>query len=106
MWFFSESLSQINKEYSVLFGIEDEEGSEEGNGEGERDSEDNSGNTFADKWGWIYQVDTVSECVKASWDVVFRMNVIEFLNILSYNKDKKEEEKRQAQKLKNKLKNA
>ena len=102
MWFFSENLSQLNKEYSVLFGIEDGEGED---GEGEGGEESTTGNTFSDKWGWIYQVDTVSETVRVSWDVVFKMNIIEFLNILCYTKDKKEEEKRQMLKMKNKLKN-
>lgn len=102
MWFFSESLSQLNKEYSVLFGIEDEEG-EDGEGEGSKES--TTGNTFGDSWGWIYQVDTVSETVRVSWDEVFKMNIIEFLNILCYIKDKKKEEERQMLKLKNKLKN-
>ena len=85
-----------------MFGIEDEEGED---GEGEGSEESTTGNTFSNSWGWIYQVDIVSETVRASWEVVLNMNIIEFLNILCYIKDKKEEEKRQMLKLRNKLKN-
>jgi hypothetical protein len=38
-------------------------------------------------------VDAVSETCRCSWDDVFRMTAIEFLNILSYRKDKMEKEK-------------
>lgn len=38
-------------------------------------------------------MDAVSETYRCSWDDVFRMSAIEFLNILSYRKDKMEKEK-------------
>ena len=38
-------------------------------------------------------MDAVSETCRCSWDDVFRMSAIEFLNILSYRKDKMEKEK-------------
>ena len=38
-------------------------------------------------------MDVVSETCRCSWDEVFRMTAIEFLNILSYRKDKSEKER-------------
>lgn len=35
-------------------------------------------------------VDTVSETIRESWGVVFDMNVVEFINIVCYSKDKLE----------------
>ena len=109
MWFFSNSLSQFNRRYSNLFGIEDEEEVEEGKdgGREEEDTGDNNSTTggFQDKWGWIAAVDSVSETIREPWGVVFKMNIVEFLNIMSYIKDKGIEKKRQMQEYKNKIKN-
>lgn len=52
------------------------------------------GGAFSERWGWIASVDAVSETVREGWDQVFRRPVLEFLNILAYRKDKREEEKR------------
>lgn len=109
MWFFSSSLSQFNKRYPNLFGIEDEEMDEEGKdegGEGENsgDSGEDAENSFQSKWGWLASVDSVSETIREPWGVVFKMNIVEFLNILSYIKDKANEHKRQMQKYKNSIK--
>lgn len=49
---------------------------------------------FAGKWGWISCIDSVSETCKCDWDKVWEMKAIEFLNILCYARDKREEEKR------------
>ena len=38
-----------------------------------------------------------------SWDVVFGKNVVEFLNVLSYSRDKAELEKQQMNEFKNNL---
>ena len=46
------------------------------------------------KWGWIANVDAVSETCRCSWDDVWRMTALEFLNILSYRKDKLEKQRR------------
>lgn len=35
----------------------------------------------------------VSETCRCSWDDVWQMSALEFLNILSYRKDKKEKDK-------------
>lgn len=110
MWFFSEGLLQFNKQYNNLFGIEDEENDEEGEdgtGEAEDSGDTNiNKNSFEYKWGWISSVDVVSETIREPWSVVFKMNVVEFLNILSYTRDKANEKKRQMEKYKNKIKNS
>jgi hypothetical protein len=38
-----------------------------------------------------------------SWDAVFEKNVVEFLNVLSYSRDKAELEKQQMKEFKNNL---
>lgn len=64
----------------------------EGDSSGEGQSE------FAAKWGWTFNVETVANTTHVSWNEVWEMNLIEFLNILSYCRDKaaweKEEQKK------------
>ena len=57
-----------------------------------------AGGTFEDKWGWIANVDAASETCRCSWDDVMRWTAIEFLNILSYRKDKLAKEKEDIEK--------
>lgn len=53
------------------------------------------------KWGWIANIDAVSETCRISWDDVTRMTAMEFLNILSYRKDKSASEKAELERWKN-----
>lgn len=46
-------------------------------------------------------MDAVSETLRCSWDDVWRMTAIEFLNILCYRRDKDEREKKEIEKWKN-----
>lgn len=62
-----------------------EEGGEEGIAQPSEDGE-----TFHRKWGWVAHVDSVSEATHETWDKVWQMNVVEFLNIICYLKDKAE----------------
>ena len=48
---------------------------------------------FADRWGWIANVDLVSDTCRCSWDDAFRMTAIEFFNVVSYARDKAEKQK-------------
>lgn len=88
--------------------MDDEEEGEENEGRGDEGEDDGSGeeNTFAKefakKWGWISSVDAVAKTVNTNWDVVFEKNVVEFLNILSYSRDKAELEKQQMKEFQNK----
>ena len=64
----------------------------------EGDSE--AGGSFAEKWGWIANVDAVSETCRCSWDEVWNMTALEFLNILAYRADKADKEKADIEKWK------
>lgn len=90
--------------------MEDEETEEEDEG---RDSEatDGGSNTettffaeFAKRWGWLSSVDNVAHTINTDWDTVFNKNVVEFLNILSYSRDKAELERLQIKQFQNKNK--
>ena len=78
-------------QYAHLFGI----GSavEQGEGQDGDDTTEQQDTTFAQKWGWVDNVAQVSNTIHSSWDDVWRMNVVEFLNIMCYIRDKAEKEK-------------
>lgn len=46
-------------------------------------------------------MDAVSETCRCSWDDVWKMTAIEFLNIISYRKDKAERERAELERWKN-----
>ena len=88
--------------------MDDEEEGEEDEG---RDDESGNGqggerNTFIaeynKKWGWISCIDTVSKTIKTDWDTVFGKNIVEFLNLLCYTRDKAEMERLQMKEFQNK----
>lgn len=90
--------------------MEDEEADEE-NEERDGENTDDGSNTestfvteFSKRWGWISFVDTVAHTINTDWDTVFNKNVVEFLNILSYSRDKTELEKQQIKQFQNKNK--
>lgn len=70
--------------------------------EGETDGDNQTGiaDTFQEKWGWIANVDRVSETCRCSWEEVWRMAAVEFLNIICYIKDKVAKEKEDIEKWK------
>lgn len=39
-------------------------------------------------------MDTVSECVRDSWDYVYQMSAVEFLSVLAYARDRRQEQER------------
>ena len=47
-----------------------------------------------ERYGWIVTLDSLSDGRPERWDFFLRMNVIEFLNVLTYYCDKREEEQR------------
>lgn len=90
--------------------MEDEEDDEENEG-GDDETEDRGSDNettfiteFTKRWGWVSNVDTVAHTINTDWDTVFNKNVVEFLNILSYSRDKMELEKQQQKQFQNKLK--
>ena len=81
-------MSQIDQGFVELLNG----GSKKDQGQGEEGGDDGSdpetGEAFRLKWGWIANVDAASETCRCSWDEVLRWSAVEFLNILSYRKDK------------------
>lgn len=45
------------------------------------------------EYSWLQCIDIVSETLRISWHEVYRIPVIEFLNILAYIKEKTRKEK-------------
>ena len=72
-------MERLIKSYAVLFGIEEKE-SDEDTSEGSPE--------FVRYWGWYYTLDNLSNNDRTKWDYFLDMNVIAFLNALSYYKDK------------------
>ena len=93
-------VKEINKGFSELLqeGGDGNQGQDQEGGDIEENS--GAGDSFADKWGWIANVDAASETCRCSWDEVMRWSAIEFLNILSYRKDKMAKEKEEIEKWK------
>ena len=91
-------MGKINQGFPNLFGQGDKEDSEQAD-EGETD-ETGAGDAFQDKWGWIANVDDVSETCRCSWDDIWRMSAIEFLNLICYRKDKIAKDKEELEKWK------
>jgi hypothetical protein len=72
-----------------------------GQGEEGEDLEDDSrAGGFSEKWGWIANVDAVSETCRCSWNEVWQMTAMEFLNILCYRMDKIAKEQEEIEKWK------
>jgi hypothetical protein len=101
MLFFSELISNLNKGFGKLLGLETEEDEKEGK-ESRKEDEDSGytkSNSFAEKWGWISAIKEVSDMVHTEWSNVFKMEIREFLNILSFTRDYYQEEKRKHEEL-------
>lgn len=92
-------MGQINQGFPNLFGTGDKEDSEQDN-EGETDETGGDTNSFQAKWGWIENVDNVSEVCRCSWDDVWKMSAIEFLNLICYRNDKIAKDKEELEKWK------
>ena len=84
-------MDAIFRAYPGLFpeagGTEQAEGPAAENRPAEGDAEEPA-DAFADRWGWISLVDTVSETQRCSWDEVWRKPMIETLNTFAYAKDR------------------
>ena len=87
-------MGEFNKGYTNLFGMENEENDEEGTepdseGEDERgDGEDEYLSQYLKRWGWFDYSVIVKEIKSITLDEVYELNIIEFLNICCYHKDK------------------
>lgn len=56
--------------------------------------------TQTEYFGWLSLIDSVSELTREKWDDVFRKNIYEFFNLLSYLKQKNENLKNSIEKWK------
>lgn len=94
--FFFDLVRGIRNGYPTLFG-EDDEGDEDAEGKAEDDTQDDegTGEAFAERWGWLANIDAVAETARCSWDAATDMPVVAFLNILAYRNDKIAEQERQ-----------
>lgn len=97
--FFFQRLAAVNSQYPVLFGTDGPEDKEQGTEEG-TGGEDPGPSGFAKRWGWYAHVDGISETMRISWDDVFKMPVLQFLNMICYRNDKAEEQKREIERWK------
>ena len=102
--FFFTQICGINSQFPNLLQAADpaDGGREEEGGAGGEDGGSGDGpepaDGFDDRWGWIANVDLVSETCRCSWDDAFRMTAIEFFNIVSYAHDKAEKQKEEIRK--------
>ena len=75
-------LSQFNDQYKGLFGTADKE----------LDDEPKSAKTiedeFQDNFGWVYNAVQVAELERITLDEVYNLPVVQFLNNLSYLKQR------------------
>lgn len=93
MLFFSELISNFNKGYSNLLGLDKEEDEEQREQEPDGNSEQKPKNDSEIYFQWLSVVDLVSETVREPWRVVFEMNIYEFFNIWAYVQTKYEKRK-------------
>ena len=90
MYFFLQSIGQVNQMYSGLF-----------ESEARRDDDDSrtvtvgSNEGFGERWGWIITLDNLCNGDFTKRPYYEKMNVIEFLNICAYTKDKQKAESAQ-----------
>lgn len=91
MDFFFKSYETFIKSYHNLFGL----GNSQDDLEGEEDI-DNEQDTKkeSDKWGWIKCIDQVAQTTNRSWEEIYNLNIVEFLNTMSYIKDNRKEFKK------------
>ena len=89
--FFLQFFNELIGSYGRLFNKGAEQGDEE-------DKENHVKlNTFQDVWGWQNTLDELANGKRRDWDYFIEMNVIEFLNTLSFYKDKQQHLKEQRQ---------
>ena len=89
-----KEINELNKSYSNLFGSDDndnQEGEEDRETleEGEEEPQKNEAHI------WLSFIDMVSDITKISWDKIWDLGIIEFLNYAAYAKEKFNRQKEQ-----------
>jgi hypothetical protein len=82
--FFLQSYRRFVSSYRGLFGKANER-SENDNGEPIERTEEQK---HLDYWSWYVTLDSLSGKDRSKWDFYLNMNVVAFLNYLSYIKDR------------------
>ncbi len=80
-----ESLKGLNARFGGLFKQESE---------GDEDEDGQTSRGFK-RWGWIITLDNLSGGDPTKWNHYYNLNVIEFLTVVAYYKDKSDEQERQ-----------
>jgi hypothetical protein len=91
--FFLQGLHHIVGEFETLFSS----GVDEGGDEGGRSI--GGGGGFAENYGWYFNAKQVADFENVTVSAAFELNVIQYLNILSYLKAKAEHDAEQQRKL-------
>lgn len=82
--FFFETSKRLVSNYRNLFADRVDESGEEVE----------SDVTFSNHWGWIEIVDRLADKDRTKWDYFLNMNVIEFLNAVAYDVDRRKDKAR------------
>jgi hypothetical protein len=53
-----------------------------------RDTERQRVSSFLEQWGWEYNIDQCVQNERVTWEVVYNWNLVQFMNKISYLKDK------------------
>lgn len=79
-----QSYSQFTARYKNLFG----KGKRKSDGDSDGDDERTDEEKHLEYWGWYVTIDKLSKGDRTKWDFYLNMNVVAFLNYLSFVKDK------------------
>ena len=79
--FFFESIKRFDAGYSRLYNS------------GATESDQSNESSFSSRWGWFGILDMLSKGDVLKFDELLNKNIIWFLNMVAYFKDKAEEEK-------------
>ena len=96
MFFFSNALGDFHKGYKTIFPMDDQDGTEEGEGPAE-ESGTTETSTGDRQLILLSIVDEVAETTRDSWSKVFDYEIAYFFNVVVFARWKAEREKKQAE---------
>ena len=82
------ALRELNQRYRGLFHTTISEGDAESEVDTDERVEETEEESYFEKWGWVVTLDALSQGDHSKWEYYTNLNVIEFLNIVSFQKDK------------------
>ena len=98
--FFWEKLSNFNSGYPAIFRTDEEEAEEEEDSKVRGDDKAVVAATES-YFGWLSWVSSVSEAQRISWDEVWKKDIYEFFNTVSFLKWKADKQKENIERWKN-----